>query len=189
MGAPVTDPPSPPRGQVFRLEPLGPEHNERDHAAWMGSIEHIHTLPGFREGDIDATGWPYEMSLDDNLADLVMHRREFDERIAYVYSVLDPATDDVIGCVYIDPDDKGDAEMKMICWTRASHAHLYEDLNEVVLAWLAADWPFESVRAPGRGPISVPSPLSCNRPIPNASSANERMNASRVHPIHGPYEA
>ena len=36
-------------GEVFVLEPLGPEHNEADHAAWMSSIEHIHTSPGFAD--------------------------------------------------------------------------------------------------------------------------------------------
>ncbi len=115
----------------------------------MSSIEHIHTLPGFRDGDVDAHGWPLAMSVGDNLADLVIHRREFDERVAYVYSVIDPATDDVIGCVYIDPDDTGQAEMKMTCWTRLSHAHLYRELHDTVDAWLEAEWPFDSVRAPG----------------------------------------
>ncbi len=140
--------PDPPQTPRLRLEPLGPEHNERDHAAWTSSIEHIHTLSGFREGDIDYSGWPQMMSLEENLADMVMHRREYDERVAFVYSVLDPTTDDVIGCVYIDPDDKGDAEMKMTCWTRLSHADLYPELRDVVVAWLATDWPFTSVRVP-----------------------------------------
>ncbi len=27
-------------GEGFHLEPLGPVHNERDHEAWMSSIEH-----------------------------------------------------------------------------------------------------------------------------------------------------
>lgn len=33
-----------PRGRVgrgFRLEPLGPQHNDADHRAWMSSIDHI----------------------------------------------------------------------------------------------------------------------------------------------------
>jgi hypothetical protein len=34
-------------GPGFRLEPLGPQHNESDHEAWMSSIEHIHATPGF----------------------------------------------------------------------------------------------------------------------------------------------
>ena len=52
----------------FRLEPLGPEHNERDHEAWMSSIDHIRATPGFPDGK-----WPTEMSAEQNLADLVRH--------------------------------------------------------------------------------------------------------------------
>ena len=36
---------TPPDGliaEAFVLEPLGPEHNEADHAAWMSSIDQIH---------------------------------------------------------------------------------------------------------------------------------------------------
>ena len=43
---------SPPDGliaEAFVLEPLGPQHNEADHAAWMSSIEHIHAIPGFSD--------------------------------------------------------------------------------------------------------------------------------------------
>lgn len=35
---------------AFRLQPLGPEHNERDHAAGMGSIDHIRATPGCPDG-------------------------------------------------------------------------------------------------------------------------------------------
>src|SRR6202035_1800822 len=50
----------------LRLELLGPQHNEADHAAWTSSIEHIRSTPGF-EGD-----WPPTagMTLAENLADL-----------------------------------------------------------------------------------------------------------------------
>src|SRR5271166_2928888 len=34
-------------GPGFRLEPLGPQHNDADHRAWMTSIEHIRATPGF----------------------------------------------------------------------------------------------------------------------------------------------
>jgi len=40
-------------GPGFRLEPLGAEHNERDHEAWMTSIAHIKATPGFEDSD-----WP-----------------------------------------------------------------------------------------------------------------------------------
>ena len=48
----------------LRLEPLGTEHNERDHAAWMSSIDHIHATPGFDRSERE---WPVEMPLEQNL--------------------------------------------------------------------------------------------------------------------------
>jgi len=47
------DPPTSLLTDKFRLEPLGPQHNAADHAAWMSSIEHIHATPGYLDG-----GWP-----------------------------------------------------------------------------------------------------------------------------------
>ena len=76
----VPDAFDPPRGLSdprFMLEPLGPQHNERDYAAWTSSIEHIRTTPGF----VDRTG--------------------------FTYTVLDPADRDVIGCIYIYPRKDG----------------------------------------------------------------------------------
>ncbi|MFJ7780509.1 N-acetyltransferase [Streptomyces yangpuensis] len=93
-------------GDGFRLEPLGPGHNDRDLAAWTGSIAHIRATPGFV-----GRGWPpvEGMSAEANLADLVRHAREFEERVAFAYSVLEPSDgdgagrDDVIGCLYVHP--------------------------------------------------------------------------------------
>ena len=126
----------PPAGLVtesFRLEPLGPEHNERDHAAWSSSIEHIHATPGW-EADPDDP-WPFPMSASRNLADLEMHARHSRDRKGFTYTVLDPATDDVIGCVYIYPG-------RVQSWVRASHAELDLALWQAVSDWLASGaWP------------------------------------------------
>jgi hypothetical protein len=54
--------------EEFRLEPLGPQHNAADYAAWTASISHIQATPGFA-----GTGWPHEMSLAGNLRDLERH--------------------------------------------------------------------------------------------------------------------
>ncbi len=35
---------------AFRLQPLGPEHNLSDYAAWTSSIDHIRSTPGFAAG-------------------------------------------------------------------------------------------------------------------------------------------
>ena len=120
----------------FRLEPLGPQHNERDHAAWLSSIEHIRATPGWGDRGEDGGSWPVPMSAARNLADLEMHARHFREREGFTYTVLDPASDDVLGCVYIYPG-------RVRSWVRASHAALDEPLRQAVAEWLASEeWPF-----------------------------------------------
>jgi hypothetical protein len=66
------DPPTSLATNQFRLEPLGPQHNRADHAAWMSSIEHIRSMPGFPDGN-----WPPRtgMTLEENLSDLRPPRR------------------------------------------------------------------------------------------------------------------
>lgn len=120
----------------FRLEPLGPDHNERDHEAWMSSIAHIRATPGFPDGK-----WPTEMSLDQNLADLVRHAGDFATRTGFTYSVLDG--DEVIGCVYLYPTDDGEHDVVAQSWVRASRAELDVVLWETVSSWLAGAWPFQ----------------------------------------------
>lgn len=123
----------------FVLRPLGPEHNESDYAAWTSSIDHIRNTPGFPDGD-----WPSPMSLEENLADLEMHRRHFDERVGFTYTVLDPSDHDrVIGCVYIYGHSAGGVEVQS--WVTEAEAHLDKRLWRAVSDWLANDWAFESV--------------------------------------------
>ena len=142
----------PPRrlaAEGFVLEPLGPRHNESDYAAWSSSLEHIRATPGFPWGS-----WPHEMSLDDNLADLEMHERDFETRAGFTFTVLDPDEGDVIGCLYIyplrvDPDDRaagyvaGAASARS--WVRGDRAHLDVPLWRAVSAWLGTEWPFERI--------------------------------------------
>jgi hypothetical protein len=139
----------------FVLEPLGPQHNDRDHPAWMSSIEHIHATPGFTAADWGGDAWPYEMSLEQNLGDLVGHADEFEHGVAFAYTVLDPANNDVIGCVYVDPDETGAADAMCRCWVRATHAALDDELYRMLRDWLREPlWTIESVRFPGREPAS-----------------------------------
>lgn len=138
----------PPRDLVaerFVLEPLGPEHNERDHAAWMSSIEHIHRTPGYDDDPSDDDPWPTPLTLAQNLADLEAHARDFRDREGFTYTVLDPESRDVIGCVYIYPptDDAHDARVQS--WVRESHADLDAPLWRAVSDWLASPaWPFRT---------------------------------------------
>ncbi len=123
-------------GDGFRFEPLAPRHNERDHAAWMGSIDHIVSTPGFA-----GWGWPEPMSLDQNLRDLESHAADFAARTGFTYSILDG--DEVIGCLYIYPlPDRDDVDASVRSWVTADRAHLDAVVWRTVRRWLERDWPF-----------------------------------------------
>jgi hypothetical protein len=131
-------------GDGFRLEPLGPEHNERDHEAWMSSLEHIRATPGFERSD-----WPSPMSLQQNLGDLEGHAQDFRERTGFTYSILDG--DEVIGCVYIYPAEAAGVDASVRSWVRASRADMDPAVWRQLSRWLATDWPFERVEYAPRG--------------------------------------
>jgi hypothetical protein len=128
------------RTEQFTLEPLGPQHNESDYEAWTSSVEHIHGTPGW-----ETSSWPDDRSFEDNLRDLKRHAGDFENRRGFTYTVLDPTTEDVIGCVYIYPDKDEQHDAKVLSWVRATHAELDVPLWRAVTAWLADDWPFERV--------------------------------------------
>jgi hypothetical protein len=141
------DPPTALDAEQFRLEPLGPQHNEADHAAWTASIEHIRSTPGFTDGT-----WPPPdgMTLDENLSDLRGHADDFARRAGFTFTVLDPGDNDVIGCVYIYPSASTAYDVSVHSWVRADRASLDVPLANAVARWLATDWPWERVDHRGR---------------------------------------
>ena len=124
----------------FKLEPLGPQHNDSDYEAWSSSLEHIHATPGW-----ESSSWPDDRCLEDNLRDLQRHADDFENRIGFTYTVLDPATGEVIGCLYIYPDKDEQDDAKVLSWVRASRSELDVELWRAVTKWLADEWPFERV--------------------------------------------
>jgi hypothetical protein len=140
----------PPRSLVtdrFRLEVLGPQHNEADHAAWMSSIEHIRATPGYPDGD-----WPPRsgMSLEDNLTDLRRHADDFTRGTGFTFSVLDPVDDAVIGCVYLYPPTSDEYDVTVQSWVRVDSADLDAHLASAVANWLATEWPWKRLDRCGR---------------------------------------
>jgi hypothetical protein len=129
-------------GPGFRLEPLGPHHNESDHHAWMSSIEHIRSTPGFLDGR-----WPpvTGLSLAENLRDLERHADDFERRVGFIFTVLDEQNR-VIGCVYIYPSKSDSRVAEIQSWVTASRAELDLPLQHAVESWLTTAWPFTEVR-------------------------------------------
>jgi hypothetical protein len=65
--------------------------------------------------------------------------------VGFTYTVLDPDSEDVIGCVYIYPDRSGEHDARVRSWVRASRPELDVELWRAVRDWLDAEWPFEPV--------------------------------------------
>lgn len=148
MTAFIPDTFAPPAGldhPIFRLRPLGPEHNESDYAAWSSSIDHIRATPGFEAGT-----WPRSMTPAENLQDLLRHAADFAARRGFTYTVLAPDEATVIGCVYIYPSEDARHHALDRSWVRAADAHLDVVLYRAVSAWLAEAWPFARVDYPPR---------------------------------------
>jgi hypothetical protein len=136
------EPPRAFRGPGFRLEPLGPDHNERDYEAWTSSMSLIQSTPG------DWGGWPHPMTLRENLRDLEMHAGEFERREAFTYSVLDG--EEVIGCLYIYPDEKGTTDAYVSSWVTESRSEMDVTVWRAVTDWLESEWPFREFRYASR---------------------------------------
>ena len=124
----------------FRLEPLGPEHNEGDYRAWTSSISHIRATPGF-----EGRSWPKEMTLAENLGDLERHAADFAARSGFTYTVRDSGSDEIIGCVYIYPAASGASGADVRSWVSADRAALDVPLYEAVSRGLRSSWPFAAV--------------------------------------------
>jgi len=129
----------------FRLRTLTVNDVVKDYDAVMSSAEHLKTIwPG--------SGWPEDLTLEQNLIDLGWHQKEFQRRSSFAYTVVTLDESKVIGCVYIDPTRKRGYDAEVYLWAREAAVGSPSDarLFEIVRDWLAAEWPFENVAFPGR---------------------------------------
>ena len=135
----------------FHLEPLGPQHNRADHAAWMSSIEHIRSTPGYPDNTWPPPWPPLDgMTVEENLNELHRHADDFVHRAGFSFSVLDSSDNDVIGCVYLYPSVSEEWDVTLQSWVRADRAGLDKVLADVVARWVATDWPWKRVDRCGR---------------------------------------
>ena len=145
------EPPTTLERDHFLLEPLGPQHNEADHRRGRRAsptsvrLRDIPTATGRRRRDVTR---PEPRRLR-------RHAADFDARIGFTFTVLDPVTGDVIGCVYLYPSQSPDADVTVQSWVRSSHAELDVPLADAVAAWLAAEWPWARVHTPAGEPDRI----------------------------------
>jgi hypothetical protein len=90
------------------------------------------------------------MSLEENHSDLVRHAADFEARKGFTFTVLDPADDHVIGCVYLYPSKSDEHDVDVESWVSAEVAELDAELADAVAAWLDAEWPWTRPDRHGR---------------------------------------
>jgi len=129
----------------FRLRMLSVNDVEKDYDAVIHSTELLR--------EMYKTSWPRDgFTLEENLEDLEMHQKEFENREAFAYTVVSLDENMVLGCVYISPGKDEKADAKVTAWVRQSEFDKGLDpiLFETVRDWIKADWPFKKVVYPGR---------------------------------------
>ena len=141
------------RTDAFVLRPILASDAERDHAAVM---ETRHELRLWEQ-----TSWPEDdFTVEANREDLEDLERRHSEHRAFTYTVLDPAGDAALGCVYVFPidatfltkaevsprsDDRWeDLDAVVYFWVRPSRATLGmdRDLLAALRTWFAGEWGF-----------------------------------------------
>ena len=128
----------------MRLRMLSVDDVEKDYEAVMETQAYFHSK---------GNSWPREgFTIEENLADLQEHQREFQTRQAFAYTVVSLDESRVLGCVYINPSDRADTDARVHMWVRQSEYDKGLDpvLFDTVKAWLESDWPFKAVTYPGR---------------------------------------
>jgi hypothetical protein len=130
----------------FRLKMLSVYDVEKDYDAVMTSCKQL------RNPD-DKDSWPREdMTIEEDLQDLKVHQEEFLNRIAFAYTVMSLDESQCLGCVYIDPSERGTFDAEVYLWVRTSELPngLDEILYKTVKVWVNERWPFKNVAYPGR---------------------------------------
>lgn len=133
--------------QYFRIRTLTVNDVVKDYDAVMSSVEHLRGVFG-----PDDT-WPEDdLSFEQDLIDLGWHQKEFQMRSTFAYTVVSLDESRVLGCIYIDPTNKGDYDAEIYMWVRADVVDdgYDEILFNTVKQWVDKDWPFEKTAYPGR---------------------------------------
>jgi len=130
------------------LRPISPDDTEIDMPAVMDNQQMLWDKYG------EEWGWPpTDMTAEEDRKDLARHADEMVTHESFNYAILPTDESRLLGCIYIDPVEDG-AELAEpaadVSWwvVPGAPAGLAEALVDFVPAWLARDWPFQSVRYP-----------------------------------------
>jgi hypothetical protein len=129
----------------FRLRMLSVTDVVKDYDAVISSTKLLRKM--FK------TSWPRDgFTLEENLEDLEMHQKEFENREAFAYTVVSLDENRVLGCVYIKPSKNKNADARVTMWVRQSEYDKGLDpiLFKTIKDWIKKEWPFKKVAYSGR---------------------------------------
>jgi len=139
------EPPTTFNTKDFHFRVLDETLAEVDFAAVMSSKSRLKGIFG------PESQWPEtDMTLAQNIESLKVHKQEFEDQIAFAYSVFSPLTNKCLGSVYIDPSQSINYDCEVYLWIRDDNIALDELLYQTVLNWLQTEWPFADIAFPGR---------------------------------------
>lgn len=144
----ISDTYQPPKSfntEHFHFRVLDDEVAELDFEAVMSSQKRLQGIFGL---DSD---WPEsDMTLTQNINSLKVHKKEFESRLAFAYSVFNPSKSKCLGSIYIDPSDSKHYQCVVYLWIRNDSIELDSVLYHTVSKWLSDEWSFSKVAFPGR---------------------------------------
>jgi hypothetical protein len=128
------------------LRPIRASDGEIDYEAVMSSQPRLWQLLG------RAWGWPpADMTMQQDIADLVRHEEEMARNASFNYAIFDPEEKELLGCVYIDPPASEGADADVAWWVVDAMVgtRLEVALREEIPRWLRDAWRFERPRVAG----------------------------------------
>jgi len=126
----------------FKLRKLTVDDVEKDFDAVISSVD---LLKGIFGPDSE---WPSKnLTMEQNQADLLHHQKEFEERTAFTYTVVNLSERRCLGCVYIYPSQTPGFDAVVFLWVRKTEYEKGLDpvLFKAVKEWVKAEWPFKKV--------------------------------------------
>jgi hypothetical protein len=134
-------------GLRFRIRPITVNDVVKDYGAVQGSLEQLEGRFG------PEWGWPdCRFTLEQALIDVAWLQKEGQLRRSFSYVVMTPDEERQLGRIHVAPSDSPAADAVVVFWVRADEEDtgLEAELESAVRGWIAAEWPFQAVRWPGR---------------------------------------
>ncbi|WDE02478.1 hypothetical protein [Thalassomonas actiniarum] len=133
------------KANYFHFRVLDDTVAQLDYEAVMSSQQRLKGIFG------PGSDWPKsDMTIEENIASLQVHKQEFESREAFAYSVFSDSKDTCLGSVYIDQSQSPNYECEVYLWVRDDSITLEKELYQTVLNWLQEHWPFSKIAFPGR---------------------------------------